>query len=264
MEGGLVRVVSQEYPDLDPDDRFGVDSVLGGVMLFKYAQNETLKRYFSIDVFRQMIPDSLLTGYSRFRGGLFKAEEARYRELAGGQAPSTMIIACADSRVDPATIFSAAPGDLFVVRNVAALVPPCETSSGYHGTSAALEFAMTSLPIENIVVLGHSLCGGVAASLAAAQNVPAGAFIGPWVELLSGLRDEVLGDTTVDGPLERQRALEWMGVMFSIGNLRTFPFVREAEQEGRLTLHGAWFSIAEAELYWHTTSTGLFEPVSSE
>jgi len=211
-----------------------------------------------------MIPDSLLTGYRRFRGGPFKAEEARYRELAGGQAPSTMIIACADSRVDPATIFSAAPGELFVVRNVAALVPPCETSSGYHGTSAALEFAMTSLAIEDIVVLGHGLCGGVAASLAATQNVPAGTFIGPWVELLSGVRDEVLQAKTVDGPLERQRALEWMGVMFSIGNLRTFPFVREAEQEGRLTLHGAWFSIAEAELYWHNTGTGLFEPVSSE
>ena len=175
-----------------------------------------------------------------------------------------MVIACADSRVDPATIFAAAPGELFVVRNVAALVPPCETSSGYHGTSAALEFAMTSISVENIVVLGHGLCGGVAASLAAAENVPAGTFIGPWVELLSGERDKVLRDETVIGPLERQRALEWMGVLYSIGNLRTFPFIREAEQEGRLTLHGAWFSIAEAELYWHNGDTGVFEPVSAD
>jgi carbonic anhydrase len=211
-----------------------------------------------------MISDSLLAGYSRFRDDRFKTEEARYRDLAGGQAPSTMVIACADSRVDPATIFAAAPGELFVVRNVAALVPPCETSSGYHGTSAALEFAMTSISVKNIVVLGHGLCGGVAASLAAADNVPAGTFIGPWVELLSGVRDNILRDETVNGAIERQRALEWMGVMFSIGNLRTFPFIREAEQEGRLTLHGAWFSIAEAELYWHNNDTGVFEPVSAE
>lgn len=211
-----------------------------------------------------MIPDSLLTGYRRFRDDRFRDEEARYRDLAGGQSPDTMIIACADSRVDPATIFAAAPGELFVVRNVAALVPPCETSSGYHGTSAALEFAMTGIAVKNIVVMGHGLCGGVAASLAAAENVPAGTFIGPWVELLSGVRDDVLDDAAISGPVERQRALEWMGVLYSIGNLRTFPFIREAEQAGRLTLHGAWFSIAEAELYWHNVDTGAFDAVTPE
>ena len=211
-----------------------------------------------------MIPAPLHKGYGRFRDDRFLTEEARYRDLAGGQAPETMIIACADSRVDPATIFAAAPGELFVVRNVAALVPPCETSSGYHGTSAALEFATTGIGVKNIVVIGHGLCSGVAASLAAAENIPTGTFIGPWVELLSDVRDDVLRDESLSGPVERQRALEWMGVLYSIGNLRTFPFIREAEQAGRLNLHGAWFSIAEAELYWHNTDTGVFEAVEVE
>ena len=208
-----------------------------------------------------MIPTSLHAGYRRFRDDRFLTEEARYRDLAGGQSPETMIVACADSRVDPATIFAAAPGELFVVRNVAALVPPCEASSGYHGTSAALEFAMTGIAVKNIVVMGHGLCGGVAASLAAVENVPTGTFLGPWVELLSGVRDDVLRDERISGAVERQRALEWMGVLYSIGNLRTFPFVREAEQAGRLNVHGAWFSIAEAELYWHNADTGIFEAV---
>ena len=211
-----------------------------------------------------MIPAPLHKGYGRFREDRFLTEEARYRDLAGGQAPETMIIACADSRVDPATIFAAAPGELFVVRNVAALVPPCEISSGYHGTSAALEFATTGIGVKNIVVIGHGLCGGVAASLAAAENVPTGTFIGPWVELLSGVRDDVLSDESLSGAIERQRALEWMGVLYSLGNLRTFPFIQEAEQAGRLNLHGAWFSIAEAELYWHNTDTGVFEAVEVE
>ena len=209
-----------------------------------------------------MIPSTLAAGYRQFRNERFEAEEARYRALAAGQDPETMIIACADSRVDPATIFAAAPGELFVVRNVAALVPPYKPDAGYHGTSAALEFAVTGLGVRNIVVMGHGLCGGVAAALDAADNGPAGQFIGPWVDLLSPVRDELLADPDVTDAEQRQRALEWMGVLFSIGNLRSFPFVRAAVDAGRLQLHGAWFSIAEAELYWHGAETGAFEAVA--
>jgi carbonic anhydrase len=209
-----------------------------------------------------MIPSRLAAGYRQFRNERFEAEEARYRALAAGQDPETMIIACADSRVDPATIFAGAPGELFVVRNVAALVPPYQPDAGYHGTSAALEFAVTGLGVRNIVVMGHGLCGGVAAALDAADNGPAGQFIGPWVDLLSPVRDELLADPDVTDAEQRQRALEWMGVLFSIGNLRSFPFVRAAVDAGRLKLHGAWFSIAEAELYWHGAETGAFEAVA--
>jgi carbonic anhydrase len=209
-----------------------------------------------------MIPPTLAAGYRQFRNERFEAEEARYRDLAGGQAPETMIIACADSRVDPATIFAAAPGELFVVRNVAALVPPYQPDSGYHGTSAALEFAVTGLGVRNIVVMGHGLCGGVAAALDAADNGPAGQFIGPWVDLLSPVRDVMMEDTAISGAEQRQRALEWLGVLFSIGNLRSFPFVGDAIEAGNLNLHGAWFSIAEAELYWHGAESGAFEAVA--
>ena len=175
-----------------------------------------------------------------------------------------MVIACADSRVDPATIFAAAPGELFVVRNVAALVPPCDDTSGYHGTSAALEFAVTEIGVKNIVVLGHGFCGGVAASLSAAADMPTGAFIGPWMEMLSPERDRLLRDYPDLGPKKTQRALEWLGVLRSMENLRTFPFVHEAMEAGRLAVSGAWFSIAEAELYCHNADTGKFEPVSGD
>ena len=135
------------------------------------------------------IPAGLAAGYRRFRRERYAAEAERYRALASGQRPRTMVIACADSRADPATIFSAAPGELFVVRNVAALVPPFEEGGGYHGTSAAIEFAVTELAVPDIVVMGHGLCGGIAAALA---ERPRGRFIGPWVELLAGLREELL------------------------------------------------------------------------
>jgi carbonic anhydrase len=204
------------------------------------------------------MPRDLLEGYRIFREERFQRESSRYRTLAEGQRPRTMIIGCADSRVDPATIFSAGPGQLFIVRNVAALVPPYEEAAGYHGTSAAVEFAVTGLGVENIVVLGHGLCGGVAAALAAGESKPVGRFIGPWVELLAEARERLrtaLPDLT---PAERQRALEHMAVARSLANLATFPFVAEAMADGRLKLEGAWFSIAEGQLLWRDPATEVF------
>lgn len=208
-----------------------------------------------------MMPTPLLGGYRRFRAERFADEEARYHELAGGQSPKTMIVACADSRVDPATIFAAAPGELFVIRNVAAIVPPYAPDEGYHGTSAALEFGVTGLGVRHIVVMGHGLCGGVAASIGALDGRPQGTFIGPWVELLAPVRDEMIRDTTLTAAEDRQRALERMGILFSVGNLRTFPFIADAVDAGNLELHGAWFSIAEGALYWQDRDTDGFERV---
>ena len=159
-----------------------------------------------------------------------------------------MVIGCADSRVDTATIFAAKPGELFVVRNIAALVPPYEETGMYHGTSAAIEFAVTSLKVAKIIVMGHGLCGGVAAALAAAENRPVGKFIGPWVELLAGIREELLERTPASHQDVRQKALERMAVQQSLGNLLTFAFVATAVEDGSLTLNGAWFSIAEGSL----------------
>ena len=207
-------------------------------------------------------PHDLFSGYRRFRQERYAVDERHYRQIAKRQTPPTMVIGCADSRVDPATIFDAKPGELFVVRNIAALVPPYEETGTYHGTSAAIEFAVTSLKVERIVVLGHGLCGGVAASLAAAEDRPVGRFIGPWVELLSPIRDELLERTPSSHQETRQKALERMAVQQSLDNLLTFPFVAEAVERGTLQLDGAWFSIAEGRLEWLDWDSGVFDEVS--
>lgn len=207
------------------------------------------------------IPPDLLNGYHRFRDERYAREERHYRRVAQEQKPDTMIIGCADSRVDPATIFDAMPGELFVVRNIAALVPPCEDTGAYHGTSAAIEFAVTSLAVKRIVVLGHGLCGGVAASLTAADQRPVGRFIGPWVEMLSPIRDELLERKPASTGETRQQDLERMAIQQSLENLLTFPFVSEAVETGRLQLEGAWFSIAEGRLQWLDWERGVFNDV---
>jgi len=207
------------------------------------------------------IPDRLLKGYNTFRLERFAVEVRNFRSLAEGQSPKTMIIGCADSRVDPATIFSAAPGELFVVRNVAALVPPHEAEGTYHGTSAALEFAVTQLKVEDIVVLGHGLCGGISAALAAACDRPVGQFIGPWVRQLSSLSETLLEQAVHIGAVDNQRTLEHLSIKYSLDNLMNFPFVRDAMKLGSLTLHGAWFSIADGELHWLDDATGKFANV---
>lgn len=207
------------------------------------------------------IPTELRAGYLSFRSGRYVAEADRYRAVATNQRPKTMIIACADSRVDPATIFAAAPGELFVVRNVAALVPPCESGGTYHGTSAALEFAVTQLEVEAVVVMGHGMCGGITAALKAAEHRPIGRFIGPWMEQIASVRDELIERTPGTYPEIRQQALERIAIQHSLGNLMTFPFVKERVDQDSLALHGAWFSIGEGELHWLDCDTGVFETV---
>lgn len=207
------------------------------------------------------IPDDLLDGYRRFRAGPFADQADQYRALAGGQSPATMIIGCADSRVDPATIFDTGPGELFVVRNVAAVVPPCELNGGYHGTSAAIEFAVTGLHVSKIVVLGHGMCGGVMAAFAASENKPVGTFIGPWVELLTDICADLADGPDSGRPERLQQAAEYRVVQRSLANLESFPFVAEAVAAGRLSLHGAWFSIAEGALRWLDPASGRFERI---
>jgi carbonic anhydrase len=204
----------------------------------------------------------LLDGYRRFRTTGYPLQRARYEALRDGQAPKTMIIACSDSRVDPALIFDVEPGQVFVVRNVANLVPPYETGGGRHGVSAALEFAVTQLEVEDIVVMGHGGCGGVAASLAHRfedAGVGEGFFIRHWIDLLDEARDKIEA-ADVANP---QRALEQAAVRVSLANLRTFPCIPEREQAGRLRLHGAYFAIADGILHVLDPATDCFEPATS-
>lgn len=205
----------------------------------------------------------LLRGYHRFRADGYPEQRERYDKLvAEGQSPKLMIIGCSDSRVDPAQIFDVDPGEIFVVRNVAALVPPFEKSPGQHGVSAALEFAIQFLEVRQIVVMGHGMCGGCKAALTRDLHGTApgeGGFIANWVSLLDEARDAVAREHGTDGR-GAERAMEMAAVGVSLDNLRTFPCVREKEANGSLKLRGAFFSIAEGVLYVRDEDTGEFQP----
>lgn len=199
----------------------------------------------------------LLDGYRRFRTGGWIEQRARWAELAQGQSPRLMVIACSDSRVEPGRIFDTDPGELFVVRNVANLVPPCEADGGRHGVSAALEFAVCELAVRHIVVLGHASCGGVAAALSGRDLGSARhGFIDDWVAILDDARTRVLATNDTD----RQRALELEAVRVSLANLRSFPFVAEREAAGALKLHGAYFALDDGVLHILDETTGAFAP----
>jgi carbonic anhydrase len=204
----------------------------------------------------------LIEGYRRFREHDWAHERARWSELAEGQSPKVMILSCADSRVDPAQIFDARPGEMFVVRNIAALAPPYETTRGHHGVSAALEFAVTQLEVGEILVMGHGLCGGCAAALTGQFDDAGhgeGHFIADWVGMLSAARDRVRAHhhhLDRDAFLEMERE----AVKVSLANLRTFPWIAERERAGQLELHGAHFSVAEGRLYVLDEAEGEFRP----
>jgi carbonic anhydrase len=205
----------------------------------------------------------LITGYHRFRTTEWHSEHKRWAELAEGQSPKVMVIACSDSRVEPSIIFDAKPGEMFVVRNVAALAPPFETTPGRHGVSAALEFAVTQLEVEEIVVMGHGLCGGCAAALTGQfddAESGEGKFIADWVALLDGARENVVARHP---ELEREAfvEMELEAVQVSLANLRTFPWIAERVADGRLSLHGCHFSIADGKLYVLDEAENSFRPV---
>ena len=196
---------------------------------------------------------TLLDGYRRFRTGRFVQQNALYRNLAdAGQSPSVMVIACCDSRADPALIFDTAPGEIFVVRNVANLVPPYSPSDKFHGTSAALEFGVGTLGVSHVMVLGHARCGGIDAVFSKQGEA---SFIGRWVSILEETRDGL--DQSV--PADEQRVcLELAGIGQSIKNLMTFRFVAERVTAGHLKLHGCYFDIATGVLNLRDPESGKF------
>lgn len=204
-------------------------------------------------------PTSLLDGYRNFMSGRYSDERERYRNLAEkGQTPTTMIIACCDSRAAPETIFDAGPGQLFVMRNVANLVPPFGPDGTHHATSAAIEYAVVHLGIEHIIVMGHGRCGGIQAALAtAAGNAPEGDFIGNWLSMVKPVADRV-GAADLLTPSERQTALERIAVRQSVSNLLSFPYIKARVADETLSLHGAWFDISSGELWVMNGESGDF------
>jgi carbonic anhydrase len=200
--------------------------------------------------------EHLLEGYRIYRERRWPELRTLHRELAEqGQSPKTLVIACADSRVDPATIFNAGPGELFVVRNVANLVPPFEQGRGLHGVSAAVEFAVLNLKVGTILVLGHAQCGGVAAALDDRQRDPH-SFLDSWIGLLDPAKARIC---TASHP--PQTALEYESIRVALENLATFPFVENALQAGTLTLAGARYGVADGGLEVLDAASGAFNLV---
>uniref|UniRef100_Q029X2 carbonic anhydrase n=1 Tax=Solibacter usitatus (strain Ellin6076) TaxID=234267 RepID=Q029X2_SOLUE len=187
----------------------------------------------------------LLEGYRRFRAKGWPEQRGVFETLArDGQAPKAMVVACVDSRVDPAMIFDAGPGEILTVRNVANLVPPYAPDAAYHGTSAALEFGVRVLQVRHVMVMGHGLCGGVRALLEGAPG-PGHEFVAPWMSIAETARVHVMKSVPAE---QRQQACEWEAIKVSLANLLTFPWIAERVGTGKLALHGTWFDIHTGEL----------------
>jgi carbonic anhydrase len=195
------------------------------------------------------LPPRLLEGYANFRSGRYSDEAGRYQKLGEGkQKPSVMVIACCDSRAAPETIFDAGPGEIFVVRNVANLVPPYTPDGGHHATSAAIEFAVLSLGVKSIVVMGHGRCGGIRAVVREGDPLSHTDFIGSWMRPIKDVA-RVVPKPDGCNEDEHERLVERASVEHSLANLRTFPWVRIRENARELSLHGAWFDISLGELH---------------
>ncbi len=198
-------------------------------------------------------------GFQRFQKTWYCPENNIYEDLRAGQNPYAMVIACSDSRVDPVILLDATPGDLFVVRNVANLVPPYEPDGHYHGVSAALEYAVRYLRIGHIMVMGHARCGGFTSLLEADHQE--GEFLNIWMSLACRAKAEVERTLPEASPEERQRACEMWGVRFSLDNLMGYPWIREAVDEGRLLLHGLYFDMSSGELLYFDAGRRAFLPL---
>lgn len=201
-----------------------------------------------------------ISGFRNFREEYFCREDAPFDELIKGQRPTTMVIACSDSRTDPAFIMQCEPGDIFVVRNVANIVPPYEADAGFHGVSSAIEYAVKSLKVSNIIILGHSFCGGIDALMK--DNVSEDCeFIGKWLSVMRPVRERVLGHF---GEVDKEScaACEMAGVLQSVDNLMTFPWIAERVEAGSLDLHAWYFDMESGHLKSYVPQTESFERLS--
>jgi len=210
-----------------------------------------------------VFPERLIAGYRAFLGGRLRAEQSRYRELAeAGQSPEIMVIGCCDSRVSPEVIFDALPGELFVMRNVANLVPPYTPDGAQRAVSAAIEYAVQALRVKHIVVLGHARCGGIRAFAERGEPLSPGDFIGKWMELLAPAAASVeppRADAGLAGYLDR---LERVSAVKTLDNLMSFPCVRILVERGRLALHAAHFDVATGLLSVYDPATKTFASIA--
>lgn len=204
-------------------------------------------------------PQKLVQGFQRFREQHFTDDDALYRQLVEqGQAPKIMVVACCDARVDPAIVLNCAPGDLFVIRNVANIVPPSESHGGHHGTCAALEFGVRNLGVEHIIVLGHARCGGIRTLVETGEAKNPDSFIDEWMHLMEDARAKVEQEMPGASLDSRTRACEQRALLISLHNLTTFPWIRERVESGALTLRGWYFDIEQGQLLQYDAATNTF------
>jgi carbonic anhydrase len=209
-------------------------------------------------------PQQLIDGYRAFLIGRLRHEQDRYRSLAeSGQSPQIMVIGCCDSRVSPEVIFDSRPGELFVVRNVANIVPPYAPDERAHGVSAALEFGVGALKVRHIVVLGHAQCGGIKAFAEDAEPLSPGDFIGNWMKLMAPAAEKV-GPRGQLSPADYLRRLEQANIVNSLDNLMTFPRLRRLIERSEVMIHGSYFGVATGELSARDPATGKFTQVASD
>jgi carbonic anhydrase len=207
-------------------------------------------------------PQRLIEGYSAFTAGRLQNEQARYNELAQlGQSPEVMVVGCCDSRVSPEVIFDARPGELFVVRNVANIIPPYSPDGQAHGVSAALEFGIGALRIKHIVVLGHAHCGGVKAYAHDSEPLSPGDFIGRWMQLMAPAARKIGPMGGSEDHAEYLKRLEQANIANSLDNLMTFPMLAKLIEKGKVATHGAYFGVATGDLSVMDNATGEFRPV---
>ena len=206
--------------------------------------------------------ESLIAGYRRYRDGYYQENRDRLLHLAEqGQSPKVAVVACCDSRVDPAVITGSNPGDIFVVRNVANLVPPCEGEGTWHGTSAALQFAICGLEVEHLIVMGHAQCGGIRSLLERRKTKYEDKFITDWMSLAEKARSHILEREDLKSFDERAHALEMKAIETSLANLETFPWIQERRQEGNLQLHGWYYDMGSGELLQLDPQQDTFVPI---
>jgi len=204
-------------------------------------------------------PGQLIEGFSRFRERHFARDDALFRDLVEqGQSPKILVVACCDARVDPALVLDCAPGDLFVIRNVANLIPPAENQGHYHGTSAALEFGVRKLNVGHVIVLGHAHCGGIHALLEGDMQRE-DAFLSEWMGIADAARERVSRELASADSAMRHRACEQNAILVSLENLMTFSWIRERVEQGALALHGWYFDIERGELLGYNAAVGRFE-----
>jgi carbonic anhydrase len=205
-----------------------------------------------------------IDGFRNFQQQLYRDNERLAAKLVKGQSPKTLVIACSDSRVDPALLTGSSPGDIFTVRNVANLVPPYESDNAYHGVSAALEYAVCYLKVRDIIVLGHSGCGGITGLLSAADGEMVGEFVGRWVDIAAGARERALARVGSDDERVLSCVCEQEAILTSLSNLRTFPWIKKRIAAGSLQLHGWYFEIETGQLLGYSAETESYEVLVEE